>query len=343
MNVLLIGATGFIGSRVAHEFIRQGHEVAVLHRGLSNPNLPESAHHIAGDRNHLAPLREQFRQLAPDIVVDVILSNHRQAAALMDTFRGLTSRVVALSSGDVYRACGILHGTEPGPLQEMPLTEDSDVRTQLNVYGAEKLRGLKEIFSWIDEDYDKIPVERIVLSDPELPGTVLRLPMVYGPGDPLHRLLPCLKRMDDGRPAILIQEDAAAWRGPRGFVDNVAAAVVLAAVSGKAAGRIYNVAEPAAFTEIEWVRKVARAANWNGAVITMPKDILPSHLRLPYNSEQHWEMSSERIRGELGFVEPVKELTALTETIAWERANPPAQIDPAQFDYAAEDQALALA
>jgi hypothetical protein len=38
----------------------------------------------------------------------------------MDVFRGITDRVVALSSGDVYRGGGILHGTEPGPLQPVP-------------------------------------------------------------------------------------------------------------------------------------------------------------------------------------------------------------------------------
>jgi hypothetical protein len=32
---------------------------------------------------------------------------------------------------------------------------------------------------------------------------------------------------------------------------------------------------------------------------------------------------------------------ALRRTIAWERANPPSSLDPAHFDYAAEDATLA--
>jgi hypothetical protein len=32
---------------------------------------------------------------------------------------------------------------------------------------------------------------------------------------------------------------------------------------------------------------------------------------------------------------------ALRGTIAWERAHPPTEVDPARFDYAAEDRALA--
>jgi len=84
--------------------------------------------------------------------------------------------VVALSSQDVYRACGILHGLEPGPLQPLPSTEDSALRTRLNTYGPEQIQMLRAVFPWLDDEYDKIPVERSIMSDPQLPGAVLRLP-----------------------------------------------------------------------------------------------------------------------------------------------------------------------
>jgi nucleoside-diphosphate-sugar epimerase len=183
-------------------------------------------------------------------------------------------------------------------------------------------------------------VERAIMSDPDLAGTILRLPMVYGPGDMFHRLYPYLKRMDDGRPAIVIQEDAALWRGPRGYVENVASGIALAATSPKAAGRIYNLAEAQSFSEVEWVERIGRVAEWTGSVLPVPVDLIPAHLKLPYNSAQHWTMSSARIRQELGYAELVPLETALARTIDWERANPPGEFDPAQFDYAAEDAAL---
>ncbi len=340
MKILLIGASGFIGPYVLRRLACEGHEVAVFHRGKSATSLPPSARQIIGDRNALAEHLDHFRRFGPDVVLDLILSNGRQASTLMSVFRGLAQRVVALSSGDVYRAAGILHGFESGPLQSMPLTEDSDLRTSRNVYGPEVLAQLRSVFGWLGEEYDKIPVERALMTDRELAGTILRLPMVYGPGDPLHRLFPYLKRMDDQRPAILLQEDAARWRGPRGYVENVAAAIALAVVSPAAAGRIYNLAEPNSYPESEWVQRIGQTAKWNGNVLPVPKDLTPQHLRVPYNSEQHWAMSSERIREELGFEEPVEENTRIERTIAWERANPP-RFDPAQFDYHAEDQAIA--
>ncbi len=340
MLYLLIGGTGFIGPHVARALVERGHHVAVYHRGQSGNSLPDSVEHILGERSELASHAAEFRRRAPDVVVDFILSSGTQASALMHLFRGVASRVVAISSGDVYRAAGIMHGFESGPLQPVPLTEESDLRSKTNVYGPEILERLRQVFPWFDNEYDKIPVEQAVLNDPKLPGTVLRLPMVYGPGDPLHRLFPYLKRMDDGRPAILLQEDVARWRGPRGYVENVAAAIALAAVSDKAAGQIYNIAELRAWSEKQWAAKIAQNVGWTGRIVELPKDLMPPHLQIPYKSEQHWEMSSRRIRDELGFKEPVEESTCLARTMEWERANPPA-FDPQQFDYGAEDGALA--
>jgi nucleoside-diphosphate-sugar epimerase len=340
MRILLIGGSGFIGPFVAGILLAQGHDLAIFHRRHRKDALPDGVLHLFGDRLSLTSSRSQFRDFAPDTVIDFILANGRQAELTMDTFHGIASRVVALSSGDVYRAAGILHGIEPGPLQPVPLTEDSDLRSHGQTYPKEVLAALHQIFPWLENDYDKIPMEQVIMGDRELAGTVLRLPMVYGPGDPLHRLHPYLKRMDDGRSAILIQEDAAEWRGPRGYVENVAAAISLAATSPQAAGRIYNFAEPERFSEIEWARHIARSVGWTGAVLPVPTDLTPAHLKVPYNSAQHWTMSSARIRHELGFAEVVSSDAAIARTIEWERANPPAQLNRAQFDYPAEDAAF---
>jgi len=38
---------------------------------------------------------------------------------------------------------------------------------------AEGLQLMRKIFAWVTDDYDKIPAERVVMNDRELPGTVL--------------------------------------------------------------------------------------------------------------------------------------------------------------------------
>ncbi|HWF86839.1 MAG TPA: NAD-dependent epimerase/dehydratase family protein [Vicinamibacterales bacterium] len=334
MRILLIGGSGFIGSHVARTLTAQGHDVVVFHRGTTRLR-----NQIVGDRRRLGDYADALRRLAPDVVVDLILSSGRQASELMQQLRGVTGRVVALSSADVYRACGVLHGFEPGPLEPVPLTERSALRTKLQTYPPDRIKMLQRVFGWLDEEYDKIPVEREILGDAALPGTVLRLPMVYGPGDPLRRFLSVIKRIDDQRPAILFEEGYARWRSPRGYVENVAAAIALAATSDRAAGRVYNVGDAGSLTELEWAELIAAAAGWTGRFVTLPVDRMPPNLVLPGNTEQHWTIDTTRIREELGYREPVAQADAIRRTIDWERANP-SDSSAHVFDYDAEDAAL---
>ncbi len=339
MKLLLVGGSGFIGRFVVRDLIAAGHDVAVYHRGRSTTPLPDGAHEIIGDRSELGWKRMDFLRVRPDVVIDCILSSGVQAKGAMDVFRGATSRIVVLSSQDVYRAYGLLLGLDTGALQPVPITEDSDLRTHLRPFAPDHLKRMQGIFSWVDDEYEKIEVERVVMNDPELPATVLRLPMVYGPGDPLHRLYPTVKRIDDNRPAILLEDGLARMGLPRGYVENVAAAIALAATSDRVKSRIYNVAEPP-LREVEWTRQIGDAAGWNGEVIALGRDETPAHLRQPYNTAQDWTVSSDRIRTELGFTDPVAIPEALRRTIEWERANPPSDLPATTFDYPAEDAAI---
>jgi len=332
MRILVIGGTGFIGPHLVRELSRMGHSVSVFHRGSTQAQWPAKS--IRGERRDLAAIRPEA-----DVVIDLILSSGAQAESLMEAFRGVAGRVVAASSIDVYRACGVLHGSEEGPLEPVPLTENSTLRTKLQTYPPAQVKMLQKRFGWIDDEYDKIPVERAILSDSALPGTVLRLPMIYGPGDRLCRFHSVLQRIDDGRRLILFEEGWAAWRSPRGYVENVAAALALAAVSGRAAGRVYNVAETPAFSELEWAGKIAAATGWDGEFITLPKERMPPQLVPAGNCAQHWDADSTRIRRELGYKELVPLDEALQRTIDWARAHPPGEFNPHEFDYAAEDAA----
>ena len=339
MRILLIGGNGFIGRFVLAALKQQGHTLAVFHRGTTV--APAGVEEIRGDRNLLNASAEELKRFAPDVVIDMVVSSGPQAEELMNIFRGATRRVVMLSSIDVYRAIAVSQGTESGPLQEVPLTEESELRHSLHPYPPESVQLMRKIFPWVTDDYDKIPAERTVMNDRELPGTVLRLPMVYGPGDPLHRFYPVVKRVADRRHHIIFPDTLAAWRSPRGYVENVAAAIALAATEDRAARRIYNVCEEPSFSELEWARRIASEMRWEGEFVVLPVERTPRHLLKPGNAAQHWAASSARIRHELGYEEPVAIEEAIRRTTRWERENPPAVAFLAQFDYAAEDAAVA--
>jgi len=279
-----------------------------------------------------------FRNFAPDIVLDMLPCTEQEGKTLVVLFKGIARRVVAISSGDVYRAYDRFRRVDPGPPDPTPLTEDSPLRDRLFPY-RDQARGPDDFLF----KYEKILMERAVMSEPDLPATVLRLPMVYGPGDYQHRLFEYLKRMDDKRRAILLSRGQAMWRGLRGYVEDMGKAIALCVANDRAAGRIYHVADPENLAEAAWVRRIARAAGWSGEIVTLPEEHMPLHLKSDYDTSQHWSLDSSRIRTELGYTEPTPPDEAMRRAVAWERANPPKDFDQSKFDYAAEDEALAIA
>lgn len=342
MRILLIGGNGFIGAPLAQQLLNFGHDLAILHRRRQADHLPAGVVTIQGDRNRLSDSREGIRKFSPDAIVDLILSSSEQAEQLLRVCGDFTPRIVALSSMDVYRAWGIVQQRESGELEPLPITEDSALRSSRTLYSPEIIKMMQGMFTWLDESYDKIGVEETIMRDSRVKGTIVRLPMVYGPGDNLHRFFPLLKRIADGRSAIIMSEDLGAWRGPRGYVENVAHAIALAATSDKAAGRIYNVCEEPAVSDLEWQKRIAAQLQWRGQFVVLPRERTPAHLLQPGNPAQHLVVSSARIRTELGYKEIVEIDEGIRRTAAWERENPPTTINPQQFDYSAEDAALAL-
>jgi nucleoside-diphosphate-sugar epimerase len=342
MRVLVLGGTRFIGPHVVRQLSDKGYDVIVAHTGQHEADLPIQVKHFHSDLLGI-PLSEipyELIQLAPDVVLHMVSIGESDARTVMRAFRGRARRVVAVSSMDVYRVYGRLHGTEPGPLEPMPITEDSPLRQVLYPMRGDTPRDEDDPRKYLD-DYEKILVERAVMDTPDLPGTVLRLPMVYGPGT--ERDFEYVKRIADGRSAILLGQSAAVWRGPRGYVENVALAISLAVENDRAAGRVYNVCEPEAPTLAEWVERNGRAAGWPGKVTVVPDDLVPEHLQFQANMRQDWIVDSSRIRQELGYNEIVPQDEALQHTVAWQLAHLPDEMDPNTFDYSAEDAALAVA
>jgi nucleoside-diphosphate-sugar epimerase len=208
------------------------------------------------------------------------------------------------------------------------------VRDLLFPYRSDPPRAADDAEAWRDS-YDKLKVEEVVLGDPELPGTILRLPMVYGPRDRQHRFRSFVKRMDDGRRVIPLNAGYANWRSSWSYVGNVAHAIALAVTDGRAARRIYNVSEESSPTMLEIGLELAGLLGWDGEFVLFDDDQLPP----PLGTDQDLVADSTRIRTELGYRELVPRQAAMLETIAWERTGPP---PPAvgEFDYAREDTLL---
>ncbi len=339
MRILIIGGTGFIGPHVVRNLVVAGHEVTIFHRGQHEPDLPSGVRHIHNPSAEFSVTEFPPEVVASkaDTVLHMVAMGEQDAEVAVRTFRGIARRMVVASSGDVYAAYGVLIGTETQAARTNLLNEDSPIRKELYPY-RNTARGPDD---WVYH-YDKILVEKVVVGDTELRATILRLPAVYGPGDNRHSFFPFLKRMDDHRPAILLNESHARWRWTHGYVENVAAAITAAVLDDRAAGRIYNVGEENTPTTEERVQLLAEITGWNGEIVKLPRSSLPGHLQDSYNYSCDLAYDTSRIRHELGYREQVSLLEGMRRTIASLRAHPPA-FSAAEYDYVAEDSYRSVA
>ncbi len=341
-RALVIGGTIFIGPSVVRQLAEAGHEVAIFHRGEHEIDLPEAVRHIHGDRDRIGDHRGAIAAFKPEVVVDMRAMTEGQARAVADAVRGIAHRLVVVSSMDVYRAYGRLHGTEPGPALEPPFDEDAPLREKLYVYREHTPSVITQRPPWMN-DYDKIFVEGVALHDPVLEGTVLRFPMVHGERDEQRRFYPIWRRMLDTRRFILMSENFAAFRSSRTHVDNAAHAVALAATDERAAGRIYNVGEPDALPWCEWATMIGRLMNWGGQIVIRPSDEMPPHLRDTRTDtwDHHLVTDTSRIRRELGYREVISREDGLRRALAWYAEAPPGDPKAAgNLEYDNEDAAL---
>lgn len=334
MRILVLGGTGFIGTPLTRQLDRAGHTVTVFHRGETEADLPDTVRILHGDRNHLSERRSDFAAFEPSVVVDLIAYTEAQAEKTVSTFVDLVDRAVVISSGDVYRNYDGLRGASTHDPDPTPLDEDAPLRENRYPYRDYATNDSERLYH-----YDKILVEEMYRAAEALSSTILRLPALYGPNDSQHRLFPYLKRMDDGRPAILLGKQHADWRWTRGYVENIAAAIALAVTDDRAANRTYNLGAPDAPTEAEWVRRIGAAADWDGDIVPVPNDALPDALQSDLNYRYDMALNTRRFREELGYSELVDAEAAMARSVAWARQHPP-DSSTASFDYAAEDAVL---
>jgi len=229
-------------------------------------------------------------------------------------FRGVASRAVVISSGDVYRAYGHLTGLESGPPDPIPLTEDAPLRESR--YPYRKVAPSPD--HWMTQ-YDKILVEQILMHQSDLPTSVLRFPAVLGPKE-YRRFQRWLRPMLRGDIELRIQEGWAGWRWTHGFCEDVAESVVLAATNSSSAGRIYNVGESYTPTMRDRLAEFALVAGWRGRILEVPASELGEMDRMAHDFAHHIAYDTSLIRSELGYKEVISPEVSLARTLEYESA-----------------------
>jgi nucleoside-diphosphate-sugar epimerase len=132
-RVVVIGATGHVGTYLVPRLVRAGHEVVALSRGEREPYVPapewRAVQRVAADReaeDAAGVFGERIAALAPDAVVDMLCFTPESAGQLLDALR--PTRPLLLHCGTIW-----VHG----PVARVPVTED-EPRTAYGEYGTGK-------------------------------------------------------------------------------------------------------------------------------------------------------------------------------------------------------------
>lgn len=323
MTLAIIGGTGFIGRAVAERAVLRGLEPIILARGQHPVDLPPGAIFEPVDRMDRDALVASLRKHNVDTVIDIYALGLLNSQPVLDAMGEIGGRYLLLSSVDVYSNYGGLLRKESPPIQAKPAKEDDPLRTLRYPYRGNPHRP-KGVSAELFEDYDKIVLEDAARADTRFATTIIRAPMIFGPRDPQHRFAWAITAAKAGGVAKM-DERAARWRNSYGYVDDVAEAMLSAALDPRAAGRTYNVGQPFVRTPIEWLLSFAVVLNIPLEIETVPaaeKALL--HERADAGDLRYaLTLDTTRIRRELDFTEPTAERDALLATIAYETGQTP--------------------
>jgi len=132
-RLVVIGATGHVGTYLVPRLVRAGHEVVALSRGEREPYRPapewRSVQRVEVDReaaDAAGTFGDRIAELRPDAVVDMLCFTAASAQQLVDALR--PTRPLLVHCGTIW-----VHG----PAARVPVTED-EPRTAYGEYGTGK-------------------------------------------------------------------------------------------------------------------------------------------------------------------------------------------------------------
>jgi nucleoside-diphosphate-sugar epimerase len=260
MRVLLTGATGFLGRRVAELLVAGGHDVIAIGRSAPDRSAPHVPRFIkvdlvdagdvrraaedAGDVDSIIHLAAMVpKNPAQDEAATAFAVNVMGTVHLFGAFGRAGQASIVASTAEVY---GLPDGHEP-------LREDAELRPR-SWYGASKVA--TEIFCRTLEHRDNMQI------------AILRFTVLYGSGDTIQRAIPNFVR------AAVLGESIRIFGGEelRDYLHvGDAARAVIAAWERRLSGT-YNVGSGTGVTVRDAADAVLRLAGGGSALEQHPRE-----------------------------------------------------------------------
>ena len=325
-RVVVIGATGHIGTYLVPRLVDGGHEVIAVSRGTRGPYHASSRWDavtmITADRDaedSAGTFAPRVAALGPEVVIDLICFTAASARQLLDALR--PSRPLLVHCGTIW-----VHG----PALRVPVTED-EPRTAYGEYGT----GKAEIETLLHQETRAGGVPAVVLH----PGHI------SGPGwpviTPAGNLDPAAwTALATGRPLALPDHGLGVLHHVH--ADDVAQAFERALSRPTAIGASFHVVAEQAMTQRGLAAGVAQ---WFGREAVL--DFVDWAEFIRRAGPEHAEVTREhtfrsitasidRAREVLQYAPRYSSLEALHEALAWLVANGQADVDGQQWEVSRE-------
>jgi UDP-glucose 4-epimerase len=244
-SVLVTGATGFLGRHLVRRLVRDGAVVHAVTRGSAGErlDLPGVTWH-RGDLTDAYAVSRLARRLAPAAVFHLAsqVQGHRESALALPMLDANTRAAVSVMTAahELADCRVVLAGSIEEPRGDAP---------PVSPYAAAKAAATG--------------YARLFHTQWDLPVTVLRIAMVYGPDQPDGRkVIPyvCRCLLEGVPPSLSSGTRAVDWV----YVDDVCDALVRAAVRDDASGRVVDIGSGSTATVGEVVADLAALAGYHG-------------------------------------------------------------------------------
>ena len=317
MKVLVIGGTSFIGRLLVEQLVKEGHDVAILHRKPKH-DFGRRVENILADRNDPDAVKEALSTRRFEVVFDNAYdwergTNAQQVEATVRAAGDRITRYLFMSSVAAY-GDGLNHK------ESDPLAPD-----------------------YHNEPYvrHKATTERLLFrmhSQHGLPVVTFRPPFVYGPNNPFYREQFFWDRLRAGRPVIIPGDGHRLMQFA--YVQDVVQAMLRAMVEPKAIGEAFNIGDTKPLTQVEVVEKLAKAANADPVLVRIPRDVIQQNggsvMEEPYYFGEYFDLPP--ITMNIGKVTRVLKMkltpfeTGLKETYRWYTRNHKPRTSGFDFD-----------
>jgi nucleoside-diphosphate-sugar epimerase len=333
-NALVIGGTGTTGRHIIPGLQHRGYEVAMLHRGVHEPDQFPEVEHLHGDPHFAEAVGTTLGARQFDLVV----ATYGRLRMLGEYFQGRCGHFIGTTGCVVWENSMEPQGLRPSGMKVLASESSprADARAEAPYFAARVLAA-----------------ERFVLdaaSAGAYRGTIIRYPRLYGAYDVVPREWSIIKRIRDGRSFIFTTDSGLALH-TRCAAENAAHGVLLAVDQPEAAnGEDFNIGDTDQFTLRQWMEVVIDAVGGELEIISLPLDIgWATYVEQNPGLEgrmPHTFVDTAKIRNILGYTDVICAQDAIGNYVKWLVANPPDLVDyqglQDQFDYESEDKLLTV-